>query len=370
MGYESVGQRGSSLLLNAPEWWWTQEGTRVPYYRWPAWLAFRWVEACYKRIISVRNSRYNKLLESLPKTGENVPIISVGNITVGGSGKTPLTIWLAGMLRTKGRQPAIIARGYGAGPSGLNDELQLAMRKCPYAAVLANPDRTSAIRDAVTFHGATAAILDDAFQHRKVRRDLDIVLVDATRGFGNGHMLPAGPLREPINSLARADLVLLTRAEQVSPAHLETLLQRIGTEAGRDLPVGQIAFQPSGMTDLQFAAVDFPEGPGGAFAGIGNSSSFFRTCLQNGLDVIAQMPLSDHVRYDEALCRRISCWAVASGVTWLVTTEKDAVKLSRISRQWPVPVLVLAIRVVPNEATRILLEDRIDALLHCKAARA
>ena len=81
---------------------------------------------------------------------DNDVTVTSGNITVGGSGKTPLTIWLAGMLRTKGRKPAIIARGYGSCPSGLNDELQLAMRKCPYAAVLANPDRTSAIRDAIT----------------------------------------------------------------------------------------------------------------------------------------------------------------------------------------------------------------------------
>ena len=221
----------------------------------------------------------------------------------------------------------------------------------------------------ITFHGADVAILDDAFQHRKVRRDLDIVLVDATRGFGNGHMLPAGPLREPISSLARADLVLLTRAEQVPPAHVETLVRRIANEAGRDLPVGRIAFQPSGMLDLQFAPVDFPEGRGGAFAGIGNFSSFLSTCRQNGLDIVAQMPLSDHVRYDEALCERISRWAETGGVSWLVTTEKDAVKLSQISRSWPVPVRVLAIRVVPDEETRNLLENKVDILLRRKSIK-
>lgn len=355
--------KACAIVLDAPQWWWTQEGPRVPFYLWPAWGLLRACEACYKLIISLRNARYDKHWQEKHAADSTVPTIGVGNITVGGAGKTPLTIWLAGMLRTKGRRPAIIARGYGAGPSGLNDELQLAVRKCPYAAVLANPDRTSAIRDAVTFHGANAVILDDAFQHRKARRDLDIVLVDATRGFGNGHMLPAGPLREPIQSLARADVVLLTRAEQVSPAQVEVLLQRIAAEAGRDLPVGRISFQPSGMTDLQFASVDFPEGPGGAFAGIGNFASFLSTCRQSGLDVVAQMPLSDHVRYDEALCRRICRWAETSKARWLLTTEKDAVKVSQISWAWPVPIRVLAIRVVPDETTRVLLESKVDTLL-------
>lgn len=330
---------------------------------WLVWPALLLAEACYKRIISARNCSYDNRQEAGELFNSPIPTISVGNISVGGSGKTPLTIWLSGMLRTKGRRPAIIARGYRAGPSGLNDELQLAMRKCPYAAVIANPDRINAIRDAVTFHGADAAILDDAFQHRKVRRDLDIVLVDATRGFGNGHMLPAGPLREPIESLGRADVVLLTRTEQMQPVRLDALARQIAERAGRDLPVGRIGFQLSGIADLQFAPADFPEGPGGAFAGIGNFDSFVNACQHNGLDVVAQMPLSDHVGYDEALCERIGRWAKASGVGWLVTTEKDAVKLSQISLAWPVPVLVLAIRVVPDEETRALLEEKVDSLL-------
>ncbi len=272
--------------------------------------------------------------------------------------------WLAAGV---GRRPAIIARGYRADPSGLNDELRMAARKCPYATVLANPDRSGAIREAIASHGVDAVILDDAFQHRKVGCDLDIVLVDATRGFGNGRMLPGGPLREPIASLARADLVLLTRAEQVRTGDVEALVVRIREHVGRDLPIGRISFQPLGLTDLRFEPAEAPKGPGGAFAGIGNFGSFHNTCRQHGLNVVTGLPLPDHVRYEKDQCQRIDEWIRASGLAWVVTTEKDAAKLSRVPRAWPVPVLVLAVRVVPDEQTQALLAGRVAAVLGRKA---
>jgi len=349
--------------MNAPDLWWTQETAGPPLHLWPAWPLLLAAEACYRTAISVRNASWDRRQQAGALFRPPVPTVSVGNIGVGGSGKTPVTIWLAGMLWTKGRRPAIIARGYGAEPSELNDELQLQMRKCPYATVLASPDRVNGIRDAVSIHGAAAVILDDAFQHRRVERDLDIVLVDATRGFGNGHMLPAGPLREPVQSLRRADLVLLTRAEQVLPAQLDALSRRITAQTGRHLPVGRIRFMPSALTDLQFSAADVPAGPGGAFAGIANFRAFANTCRQRELDVVAHMSLADHVRYDRVLCDRISRWARDSGVHWLVTTEKDAVKLCQIRQDWPVPLRVLSIRVVPDERTRVLLEEKVDWLL-------
>jgi tetraacyldisaccharide 4'-kinase len=358
----------TSLAKKAPEWWWAQEGEGLPLRMWLVWPALALGEVCYRGVIAARNARYDRRQQAGDLFAPPVPTISVGNISVGGSGKTPLTIWLAGMLRMKGKRPAIVARGYGAGSCGLNDEMQMAARKCPYAAVLANPDRTSAIREAITFHGVDAVILDDAFQHRKVRRDLDIVLVDGTRGFGNGHMLPAGPLREPVGSLKRADVVLLTRAEQVKPEQIKRLGERVAEQAGRELPVGRVSFQPSGVTNLQFEPAEFPEGPGGAFAGIGNFDSFVSTCKHHGLEVAAQMPLADHVRYDEGFCSRIEAWAKASGAGWVVTTEKDAAKLSQLNWHWGVTVRVLAIRVVMDDATRGLIERKVDSILARKGA--
>ncbi len=290
-----------------------------------------------------------------------LPVISVGNITVGGSGKTPVAIWLAQLLHARGLKPAVIARGYGAADGALNDEMLLAARKCPYAVVLANPDRVAGI-DEAAFHGARLAILDDAFQHRRVRRNVDIVLVDATRGFGNGHMLPAGPLREPIGSLKRADIVLLTRVEQVGPERLAKLCEQIRRWAGEAVSIGRISFRQSSLTDLKFAPADGPAGPAGVFAGIGNFGAFVETCRQAGVEVAGQMALPDHCRYDEALCRRIADWAAGSHLACLVTTEKDAAKLSRIEWRWPVPVRVLGIEAVPDETAQTFVENALDAI--------
>lgn len=327
------------------------------------WPALRLAEICYRYAIDQRNASFEKRLQAGELFRPDVPTISVGNISVGGSGKTPVAIWLAGLLHECGLKPAIIARGYGAAIGQLNDEMLLAAGKCPYAAVLANPNRAAAIAEATGQHRVQAVILDDAFQHRKVQRDLDIVLVDATRGFGNGHLLPAGPLREPAESLSRAGLILLSRVEQVPPIHLDALVRQIQSAAGRQLPIGRISFEPAGLTDVKLNAADRVEGPCGAFAGIGNFGSFLNTCKQHGLDVAARMSLIDHVRYDQVLCSRISRWAEASGVRCLVTTEKDAVKLSRIDWAWPVPIRVLGIRVAPDEATRVLVTNAIEAVL-------
>ncbi len=351
------------MAREAPAWWWARDkAARSPGVR-AIWPVLRLGEMVYGRVIRRRNATYDRRLQGDDLFRPPVPTISVGNITVGGSGKTPLTIWLAGMLWTKGLRPGVVARGYGSDGSELNDELRLVLQKSPYAAVTANPDREQGIREVVTLDQVAAVILDDAFQHRRVGRDLDIVLVDATRGFGNGHLLPAGPLREPVASLRRADMVVLTRTEQVDCGELDRLQQAVLEAAGAEVPVGRVRFERSGVTDLGFAPVESPGGPGGAFAGVGNFGAFVETCRQGGLDVAGRMPLPDHCRYDAKLCRRIGQWAMANRLTWLVTTEKDAVKLAQVGWDWPVPVLVLAIRVVPDEPTRKTLEDLVETTL-------
>lgn len=352
------------MRSQAPAWWWTPNGRPL----WPAsaacaWPILRLAEGLYRRAVAHRNGSYEKRARDEELFRPPIPTISVGNITVGGSGKTPLAIYLADLLHARDLKPAILARGYGAVAGSLNDEMFLEARKCPYAAVLADPDRMASINKAVTSEGAQVAILDDAFQHRKVCRDLDIVLVDATRGFGNGHLLPAGPLREPVASLCRADLVLLTRTDQVLPERLESITRQIADQARCDLPVGHISFQPAGLADVQFAPADAIRGPCGVFAGIGNFQAFIQTCRWGGLDVCAQMPLADHVGYDQALCSRIRHWATTSRVRSLVTTEKDATKLSRIDWSWPVPIRVLAIKAVPDAGTTALLAAGLDRIM-------
>jgi len=350
-------------MMNAPGWWWADPSKRRGPWLWPIWPILLAAEACYRLCIWARNARYDKKLAGDELFVPPVPTISVGNITVGGAGKTPFCIWLAELLAERRLRPAILARGYGAGPSGLNDEILLAARKCPSAVVLANPDRIAAAREALSVHAAEVLILDDAFQHRRIGRHLDIVLIDATRGLGNGHLLPAGPLREPCASLARASMALLTRAEQVAPARLEDLAERVRGFAGRDLPVGRLRFEPAGLYDLHGNPAEPAEGPVGVFAGIGNFSAFVKTCRGINLQVAAELALPDHVRYDHRICQRICRWAEANRLVGLVTTEKDAVKLCRFERDWPVPIRVVPIRTVPEAETRQMLCEAINALL-------
>jgi len=355
------------LTWQAPQWWWRSldDAPRRVRAAWPMLAA---AEACYKLAITLRNRRYDRLQRAGKLFRASIPVISVGNLTVGGSGKTTLTIHLARMLAGWGLRPAIIARGYGARVGDLNDEMLLAARHCPQAVIVTNPDRARALSDAAVAGACDAAVMDDAFQHRKVLRDLDIVLIDATRGLGNGRLLPAGPLREPLTALARADLILLTRTEQV-PAETVRRLKLLteGATAGR-VPVGEVQFKPTGLADLDGNPAEPGEGPAGAFAGIGNFQAFVRSCEMLGLNLRCTMHLPDHVHYDRARVEQLLAWARSHGCQWLVTTEKDAVKLVGLTRDWPVPVRVLRLDVVMDSGTRDLLDGLLAGILKRQAA--
>ena len=162
--------------------------------------------------VQIRNRRYNK---PSAVTEVDIPVISVGNITTGGTGKTPVVQWLASRLREMDRRVAIVSRGYGAEAGAQNDEameLELSLPDVPH---LQNPDRIEAARTAIEELESQSIVLDDGFQHRRLGRDLDIVLLDALEPFGYGHLLPRGLLREPLSNLERADWIGLSRADQV-----------------------------------------------------------------------------------------------------------------------------------------------------------
>ncbi|MBN2129221.1 MAG: tetraacyldisaccharide 4'-kinase, partial [Sedimentisphaerales bacterium] len=158
-----------------------------------------------------------------------VPVVCVGNLTTGGTGKTPLVVWLARLMGQKGVRAAILTRGYKANgrktpydvTTNTDEPAELAAA-CPGVPVIVNPDRVAGAAEAIRSHGAQVLLMDDGFQHRRLGRDLDIVAVDATCPFGYGRLLPAGLLREPLSGLTRAHAVVLTRSDQVSE---ETLRQ-------------------------------------------------------------------------------------------------------------------------------------------------
>ena len=198
-----------------------------------------------------------------------VPVVSVGNLTLGGTGKSPMVRWLARWFRQSGVSPAVVSRGYGSAAGEANDEaleLRLLLPDVPHVQ---NPDRVAGGREAVEKYGAQLVLLDDGFQHRRIARDLDIVLLDALTPFGYGHVFPRGMLREPVSGLRRADAVVLSRADLIEPAEREAIwrvvrryapasicVEAAHCAAGVDLPAG------AGKGDRHL----LPERPFGCFA--------------------------------------------------------------------------------------------------------
>lgn len=314
----------------------------------------------YAAVIAVRNGYYNRL--SLP-TWLEVPVISVGNLTVGGTGKTPMALWLCQRFLERGRKPAVLSRGYKASEEGIADELLMISKRCPEAVAIANPNRAAAGQLAVEGYAVRAAVLDDGFQHRRVGRDLDIVLVDATEPFGYGYMLPRGLLREPVANLRRAEAVVVTRCDQVEPgklADLDARIRQINTKA----PLIHATHTPVGFVDLEGREIDSPAGGRiGCFAGIAQPEAFVDTLKSMKLDVADVRFWPDHHVYTTADVEIIRSWVRDARLDVLVTTEKDAVKLSALDAAWPVPVASLRVEIEMLDDGDRILADLIDTML-------
>ena len=181
-------------------------------------------EVPYTWAVRWRNRRYDCGAKAVHRIG--VPVISVGNLTLGGTGKTPMVEWIVRQFLAQGKTVGIISRGYGA-HSGPNDEaLELAW-KLPGVPHVQDPDRVAAARRAIEEFGCQVLVLDDAFQHRRIARDLDIVLLDALEPFGYEHVFPRGTLREPLAGLARAHIVALSRADLLTAEQRSTIRDRV-----------------------------------------------------------------------------------------------------------------------------------------------
>ncbi|MBX7104343.1 MAG: tetraacyldisaccharide 4'-kinase [Gemmataceae bacterium] len=257
-----------------------------------------------------------------------VPVISIGNLTVGGTGKTPTVELIARSLRDRGIRPVILSRGYGS-ESGPNDEALVLEDNLPDVPHLQSPDRVAIAQTAVEELEAEALILDDGFQHRKLARDLDIVLIDATNPWGYGHLLPRGLLREPVSALGRAGAVIITRSAQADAATLSTITARVRKYcAGPLIEANHIPLQwhrESGETAVPEA---FAGQRVAAFCGLGNPESFRQTLADLKTDVIAWRTYPDHHNYTRADVDDLRTWAQALPAdTPVLTTQKDVVKL-------------------------------------------
>ena len=251
----------------------------------------------YTAMIWGRNLAYDKGWRAIGKS--TVPVVSVGNITAGGTGKTPTVAMLARWFRDRNIRVAILSRGFGAGLDGRNDEAKELEILLPDVPHLQKPDRLSSAAIATEELGMQLLLLDDGFQHRRIHRDLEIVLLDAREPFGFGHMLPRGLLREPLRSLRRADIVMATRADQVDSqrlAEIRTRVQRYNPKAAWL----ESEHAPVRLRNAagELRSTDWLCGLNVLGAcGLGNPTGFMQTIRGCGANLIASMTFPDHHNY-------------------------------------------------------------------------
>lgn len=286
-----------------------------------------------------------------------VPVISVGNISAGGTGKTPLVEWVVRRLERRRLRVAVLARGYGRRLDGGDDEDLLGNSE--YVRRYADPNRVASGQRAVHEFHPDAIVLDDGFQHYRLHRDLDLVTVDATNPFGYGRLLPRGLLRDRPSALRRAHAIVLTRTDQVSPGELEALREEVALFS-LDRPVIDTVHRPAGvrtLADKRTWNVDWVRGRRVyAFCGVGNPGSFRRTLESAGAEVVKFRAFPDHHVYRPAEARQLEVEAQEFLAGALVTTEKDATKLDASAFRLPVASLRVELEAVRGG-------ERLEAIL-------
>jgi len=284
----------------------------------------------------------------------NAPVVSVGNLTVGGTGKTPMVLWLAERFLAEGKRVGILSRGY-RGSGGTSDEIEMLKGRLGDRVVFGvGPDRYVAGRRIESEHQIDVFLLDDGFQHLQLARDVDIVLVDSTICHSEGWFLPAGSMREPLSGLRRASAVILTRLQDANTD--SALIQSIQQVAGLPTFSAQTMLlgyrRVSDSPDAQVAEDEFPAQPVFAFCGIGNPAAFFGDVKRWGMVVAGQKMFRDHHSYTARDVGMLEDHAQQAGAKALLTTEKDMQNLNGLhfSR-------------VPLYCCRIALEIRDDKRL-------
>jgi len=310
----------------------------------PAPVIGRVIEPIYRAEVARRNRAYDagRGVDRI-----EVPVVSVGNISVGGTGKTPMVMWVVERLRAMGRKPAIAMRGYGSKRDGVSDEEAEYASRLTGIPIVARPDRLQGLRElqAVAPDTFDCVVLDDGFQHRRMGRDLDIVLLDATRDPFADRCLPGGWLREPVASVARAGAIVATRVDLVDPSVVRAMLDRVRSIAPRAVVAtathewdGVQVVEPDGTSRHEPAS--WIRGRRFIVAtGIANPGAFLAQLEREGGAPIESVALADHAPWTDAQVARVGALSARHGGTGVLVTDKDWVKIRGRVGGWGVPVV-------------------------------
>jgi tetraacyldisaccharide 4'-kinase len=294
----------------------------------PARWLLRLASVPYGVAVRLRNAAFDRGWKHVHRVP--VPVISIGNLTLGGTGKTPCVEYVASYLREHGRQVCLLSRGYKSSASGMNDEAMLLEENMPDVPHLQNPDRVAAAQTAIEELEADVLVLDDGFQHRRLHRDLDIVLIDVTHPPQRDSLFPGGTLREPASKgLKRTGVVLLTRCDQVTPRELQSVKDwlrqnfagPIAESTHSPVELIRVDADPLPVSTLQGRTV-------GMVSGIGNPAAFRCTLESLGATVVAEKVFPDHHGYTKEDVDGLRTWAKRLPEdAWIAVTQKDHVKL-------------------------------------------
>jgi tetraacyldisaccharide 4'-kinase len=313
----------------------------------------------YALAVRWRNRRFDAGSLAIHRVG--VPVISIGNLTLGGTGKTPMVKWLAQWLMQRNIRVAIVSRGYGARAGCENDEALELRHSLPGVPHVQNPDRVAAARRAIDHFHCQSILLDDGFQHRRLARDLDIVLLDALEPFGFDHVFPRGTLRESVVGLRRAQVIGLSRADVV-PSHQRESIRRRVAHLAPHAAWCELAHKPSGLLNVNGSRQPLDAVAGrrvAAFCGIGNPAGFRQTLSDAGCNIVAWRPFPDHHAYTDADCRALSALASESRADALVCTHKDWVKLREASfASLPLWAITLELQFLSGQDSLLAAVDR------------
>jgi len=311
-------------------------------------------EVGYAAAMRFRNRRYDRGGAAVHRV--DAPVVCVGNLTLGGTGKTPVVEWLARWFRSHDVRVSIVSRGYGVEQGTRNDEALELEQKLPDVPHLQHADRVEGARTAIEEFESQVVLLDDGFQHRRLARDLDVVLLDALEPFGYGHVFPRGMLREPLSGLRRAGVVVLSRADLVDEAERRRIHDAVRVHNAAAAWC-EVRHAPRGLLNSRGEQRPLDTLAGRrvvGFCGLGNPAGFRRTLESLGCEVAAFEEFPDHHAYERTDLDRLAATAARADAAALVCTHKDLVKLQTDElRGRPIWAVVVGIEFLSGETALV-----------------